>query len=75
MGANNEKSEKEIRVSFCPKCDSRNVKYVFELRNFFEDYKKLENKSVVVEDFLDKNTAKEILQASIELYNTTYLKK
>ena len=49
--------------------------FVFELRNFFEDYKKLENKSVVVEDFLDKNTAKEILQASIELYNTTFLKR
>jgi len=49
--------------------------FVFELRNFFEDYKKLENKSVVVEDFLDKNTAIEILQESIELYNATFLKK
>ena len=26
---------KDIRVSFCPKCKSRNVKYIFELRNFF----------------------------------------
>jgi inorganic pyrophosphatase len=49
--------------------------FVFELRNFFEDYKKLENKSVVVEDFLDKSLAIEILQSSIELYNTTFLKK
>lgn len=49
--------------------------FVFELRNFFEDYKKLENKSVVVEDFLDKRLAIEILQSSIELYNTTFLKK
>ena len=49
--------------------------FVFELRNFFEDYKKLENKSVVVEDFLDKKTAMQILQESIELYNTTFLKK
>jgi len=30
-----EKSEKTIRVSFCPKCKSRNVKYVFGLWNLF----------------------------------------
>jgi len=29
------KSEKDIRVSFCPKCKSRNVKYVFEVKNLF----------------------------------------
>ena len=46
-----------------------------EMRRFFEDYKKLENKSVVVEDFLDKRTAMQILQESIELYNKTFLKK
>ena len=27
--------EKDIRVSFCPKCKSRNVKYVFEMKNLF----------------------------------------
>jgi hypothetical protein len=27
--------EKQIKVSFCPKCKSRNVKYIFELRNLF----------------------------------------
>lgn len=27
--------EKEIKVSFCPKCKSRNVKYVFGLVNLF----------------------------------------
>lgn len=48
--------------------------FVFELRNFFEDYKKLENKTVVVEDFLDKKLAIEILKSSIELYNSTFLK-
>ena len=25
----------KVKVSFCPKCKSRNVKYVFELRNLF----------------------------------------
>lgn len=29
------KREKEIRVSFCPKCKSHDVRYVFELKNLF----------------------------------------
>jgi len=29
------KCEKDIRVSFCPKCKSRNVKYVFGVWNLF----------------------------------------
>jgi len=43
-----------------------------ELRQFFEDYKKLENKSVKVEDFGDKATALNIIQAGIDLYKTTF---
>ena len=30
-----DKEEKAIRVSFCPKCKSRGVKYVFEFKNIF----------------------------------------
>lgn len=40
-----------------------------ELRSFFEDYKKLENKTVVVEDFQGREIALEVLQQSIEDYN------
>ncbi|MEM7549320.1 MAG: inorganic diphosphatase [Bacteroidota bacterium] len=40
-----------------------------ELQNFFEDYKKLENKTVQVEDFQDAKTAKEIVKKSIEDYD------
>ncbi len=43
-----------------------------ELRQFFEDYKKLENKTVQVEDFGDKATALQIIQAGIDLYKTTF---
>ncbi|MEO1052475.1 MAG: inorganic diphosphatase [Bacteroidota bacterium] len=39
-----------------------------ELRNFFEYYKKLENKTVQVEDFQNAETAKEIVKKSIEDY-------
>ena len=39
-----------------------------ELRNFFEDYKKLENKTVQVEDFQNVETAREIVRKSMEDY-------
>ena len=39
-----------------------------ELQNFFEDYKKLENKVVVVEEFQNAEIAKEIVTKSIENY-------
>jgi inorganic pyrophosphatase len=43
-----------------------------EMKNFFEDYKKLENKKVVVEDFLGKQTALDILNESFELYKKVF---
>ncbi|MCU0437508.1 MAG: inorganic diphosphatase [Raineya sp.] len=45
-----------------------------EIRRFFEDYKKLENKQVVVEEFLGKEDALKIVQESIELYKETFKK-
>ncbi len=42
---------------------------ISELRNFFEEYKKLEKKTVVVKDFMDRKTAIEILEASFKLYD------
>lgn len=46
--------------------------HIKELRSFFEDYKKLEKKTVVVEDFQGKEIAKEILQQSIIDYNKKF---
>jgi inorganic pyrophosphatase len=46
-----------------------------ELRHFFEEYKKLENKSVKVEEFGDKSTALKIVTEAIALYKTTFLNK
>lgn len=42
--------------------------FLKELRNFFEDYKKLENKTVLVEEFQDSAVAKEIVLQSIKDY-------
>lgn len=46
--------------------------FLSELRNFFEDYKKLERKAVVVEDFLGRDIALKILVESFELYDRTF---
>jgi inorganic pyrophosphatase len=45
-----------------------------EVRRFFEDYKKLEKKEVVVEDFFGKEEAVRIINESIDLYNATFRK-
>ncbi len=43
-----------------------------EIKHFFEDYKKLENKQVKVDDFLGKEKAFEIIEESIALYKKTF---
>lgn len=43
-----------------------------ETRSFFEDYKKLENKEVVIEDFLDHNAAYEIINQSVVDYKNKF---
>jgi inorganic pyrophosphatase len=46
--------------------------FISEMRNFFEDYKKLEKKEVVVEEFLDRQTAIKIIQDSFVMYNEMF---
>jgi inorganic pyrophosphatase len=43
-----------------------------ELRHFFEEYKKLENKTVVVEEFGDKATALKIIDEAIQFYKDNF---
>jgi len=43
-----------------------------ELRHFFEEYKKLENKTVVVEEFGDKATALRIIEEAIQFYKENF---
>jgi inorganic pyrophosphatase len=76
---NNEEDDKIIAVAY----NDMSVRHIndiselpphtlLEMRRFFEDYKKLENKEVIVEQFLGREHAYRIIQESIELYNTTF---
>ncbi|MEL6812510.1 MAG: inorganic diphosphatase [Bacteroidota bacterium] len=46
--------------------------WIKELRSFFEDYKKLENKTVVVEDFQDRKTALKVIDQAIIDYKAKF---
>ncbi len=43
-----------------------------ELRHFFEEYKKLENKAVKVEEFGDKTMALKVIESAIEFYKKEF---
>lgn len=45
-----------------------------ELRRFFEDYKKLEQKNVIVEEFVNRERAYGIIDDGLKLYNATFKK-
>ncbi len=43
-----------------------------QLRHFFEEYKRLEKKTVIVEEFGDKSKALKIIEEAIKLYKETF---
>jgi inorganic pyrophosphatase len=43
-----------------------------ELRKFFEDYKALENKAVIVKEFLDAQESEDCITRAIKLYESKY---
>lgn len=49
--------------------------FILELKSFFEDYKKLENKTVVVEDFQGREVAWEIIERCIQNYKDKFKTK
>ena len=48
------------------------IHFLSEMRSFFEDYKKLENKTVVVEDFQGREEAMQILEQSFVDYRKKF---
>ena len=66
-------AENDMSVNHIQNITELPAHFFKELRNFFEDYKKLENKTVVVEEFQDKATALEIVDQSIIDYKAKFL--
>lgn len=46
--------------------------FLLELRNFFEQYKVLENKKVAIDNFQDKDTAYKVIKSAIDYYKEQF---
>lgn len=58
-------AENDMSVSHIDDISELPEHFFKELKNFFEDYKKLENKKVKIEEFQDAKTAKQIIKQSM----------
>ena len=65
---------KDPSVNHYSKVDDLPQHFLLELRNFFEQYKVLENKKVEIDNFQDKDTAYRIIEDSINYYNENFKK-
>ena len=66
-------ASKDMSVNHMNDIDELSDHFFKELRSFFEDYTKLENKEVQVEEFQNKEVAMEIVNQSIEDYKKNFL--
>jgi inorganic pyrophosphatase len=68
-------AEQDVSVSHIESMDNVPNYLLQELRHFFENYKTLENKKVVVDEFQSKEKAMEIITESIRYYKMEFPKK
>mgnify|MGYP000020276238 CR=1 FL=1 len=62
-------AENDMSVSHIDDISELPAHFFKELKNFFEDYKKLENKTVIIEEFQNASTAKAIVAQSMKDYD------
>lgn len=65
---------KDPSVNHYSKMEDLPHHFLLELRNFFEQYKVLENKKVEIDNFQDKETACTIIREAIEFYKENFIK-
>ena len=65
---------KDPSVNHIKKIEDIPSHFIAELRNFFEQYKVLENKKVEIDNFQDKATACRIVEEAIEFYKKIFKK-
>lgn len=65
---------KDPSVNHYSKMEDLPQHFLLELRNFFEQYKVLENKKVAIDNFQDKDTACKIIKDAIDFYTESFKK-
>lgn len=63
---------RDISVNHINDIDQLPPHATVEMKRFFEDYKVLENKTVVVEDFMDREEAYRCIRRSQQIYRDTF---
>lgn len=65
-------AKNDISVNYIDDIDGLPPHTMIQLRRFFEDYKKLEHKNVIVEKIAGKEEAFRVIQESIDRYNQKF---
>ncbi|RYY67887.1 MAG: inorganic diphosphatase [Chitinophagaceae bacterium] len=65
-------ASKDPSVNHYTNIDSLPAHFKAVLRNYFEQYKVLEDKVVLIDNFQDKETAYSVIQAAIDLYSERF---
>ena len=67
-------ASKDPGVNYITGVDELPKHFIAVLRNYFEQYKVLENKKVEIDDFQDKEAAYKVIEDAIALYKTNFPK-